>query len=151
MPPYIKLARIALVLTGILYAWAAYENYDRVMGICSVFEFPEEWGEGSCLSLVFPPDNPIGELVDRYHFIIVLGGIAAAATVVLAAIAGNRIRFAIYTAMGIFAVYTSLSLSHMTRLFSTWEWWVTAIVLGMGGLAASIRGRGESALRDAEL
>lgn len=137
MATYIKRTRIALVLIGGLYAWTAYGSHDRLMGICSAFTFPAEWGEGSCLSLVFPPDDPIGALVDRYHVIIVLAGIAAAVNVVLAAIAGKKTRFAIYTAMSIFAVYTPLSLYQMTGLLSTWAWWVTAIVLGLGFQAAS--------------
>ncbi|MGE0871544.1 MAG: hypothetical protein AB7P03_23495 [Kofleriaceae bacterium] len=132
---YIKLARIALVLIGVLYAWTAYANYDRFMGVCKVPGSAAEWG--SCLGLVFPADDPLGELVHRYHFIIVLAGVAAAVNVVLAAIAGKKTTFAIYTATGIFAVYTSLSLYQMSGLVFTWKWSVTAIVLGLGLQAAS--------------
>lgn len=134
---YIKRARIALVSIGILYAWAAYGSHERLMGICGVFNFPAERGEGSCLSLVFPPDDPIGALVDRYRFIIILASIAAAVTVGLAAIAGKRTALAVYTAIGMFAVYTPLSLHQMTGLLSTWVWWVTALALGLGFHATS--------------
>ncbi|MEO6777450.1 MAG: hypothetical protein ABI467_31275 [Kofleriaceae bacterium] len=136
MGSHITRARIALVLIGILYAWTAYSNYGRIMGICGLFKFPADWGEGSCLSIAFPPDNPIGSLVGRYYFIIVLTGIAAVVNVALAGIAGKKTTLAICTAMGIFAVYTPLRLYEMSGLLSTWEWWVTAIVLGMGFQAA---------------
>jgi len=137
MASHIKRARIALVLSGILYAWAAYGSYDRIMGMCRAFQFPAAWGEGSCLSIAFPPDDPIGRLVARYLFIIVLAGIAATVNLAFAAIARKRLTIAIYTAVGIFAVYTALSLYQMAGLLSTWVWWLTAIVLGLGVQAAA--------------
>jgi len=122
---YIKRARIALVLIGILDAWTAYGNYDHL----------GPWRDGSMFE-----NEPTGELkalIDLTYFIIVFTGIASVANVVLAAIAGTKTAFAIYTAMGIFAVCTGLRLYQSNgRYLSNWLWRVTTIVLGMGLQAA---------------
>jgi hypothetical protein len=122
---YVKRARIALVLVGILYAWTAYGNYDHL----------RPWRDGSMFEN--EPTGEIKRMIDLAYFIIVFTGIASVANVVLAAIAGKRTAFAIYTAMGVFAVYTALRLYQtQARCLSNWLWWVTTIVLGFGFQAA---------------
>jgi fucose 4-O-acetylase-like acetyltransferase len=122
---YIKRTRIALVLLGILYAWTAYGNYDHL----------RPWVDGSMFA-----NEPMGEIklfISHAYFMILVTGIASGANLVLAAIAGKRTTLAIYTAMGIFAVYTALRLYQTSgRSLSSWLWWVTAIVLGVGFQAA---------------
>ncbi len=121
----IRRARIALVLVGILYAWTAYGNYDNL----------RPWRDGSMF--VSEPTGEIKRLIDLAYFIVVVTGIASVANVVLAAIAGTRTTFAIRAAMGIFAVYTALRLYQTDgRYLSTWQWWVTALALGIGVRAA---------------
>lgn len=125
MASYIKRARVALVLIGILYAWTAYGNYDRLV----------PWRDGTMFET--EPTGEIKRLVDLAYFIIVFTGIASVANFLLAAIAGKKTTFAIYTAMGIFAVYTALRLYQTNgRCLSSWLWWLTAVVLGMGFHAA---------------
>ena len=125
MASYIKRARIALVLIGILYAWTAYGNYDRL----------GPWRDGSMFES--EPTGEMKRLIDLAYFIIVFTGIASVASFLLAPIAGKKTTFAIYTAMGIFAVYTALRLYQTDgRYLSTWLWWTTAVVLGMGFRAA---------------
>ncbi len=122
---YIKRVRTALVLIGILYAWTAYGNYDHL----------RPWRDGSMFAT--EPTGEIKRLIDLAFFLIVFTGIAGIANLVLAAIAGKRTTFAIATAMGIFAVYTALRLYQTDgRYLSSWLWWVTAMVLGMGLQAA---------------
>jgi hypothetical protein len=109
------------VLIVILYAWTAYENDDHL----------RPWRDGSMFE-----DEPTGELkrlIDLAFFMIVFTGMASVANVMLAGDRGKRTTFAIYTAMGIFAVYTALRLYQTNgRYLSTGLWWVTALVLGMG-------------------
>jgi hypothetical protein len=125
MASYIKRARIALVLIGILYAWTAYGNYDHL----------RPWRDGSMFEN--EPTGEIKRLIDLAYFIIVFTGIASVANIMLAAIAGKKTTFAIYTAMGIFAVYTALRLYQTNgHYLSSWLWWMIALVLGMGFQAA---------------
>ena len=122
---YILRARIALVLVGILYAWAAYGNYVKL----------RPWRDGSMFAT--EPTGEIKQLIDLAYFIVVFTGIASVATVVLAAIAGKRTTLAISAAASIFAVYTALRVYQTDgRYLSTWPWWVTAIVLGLSFHAA---------------
>jgi hypothetical protein len=128
MGPHIKRARIALVLIGLLYAWTAYRAYG---GIAHARE---------AMKGVSSSDPDLGELkslVDLAYFIVVFTGVSGIANIVLAAIAGTKTTFAIYTAMGIFAVHTAIQLYATKGLILTsWLWWITAIVLGMGFQAA---------------
>ena len=117
---YIKRTRIALVLLGILYAWTAYGNYWHL----------KPWRDGSMFES--EPTGELEQLIDLSYFIIVFTGIASIANVLLAAIAGKKTTFAIYTAIAIFAVYTALRLYQTDgRCLSDWLWWVTTIVLGL--------------------
>ena len=122
---YVRRARVALVLIGILYAWTAYGNYDHL----------KPWRDGSMF--VNEPTGEIKRLIDLAYCIVVFTGVASIANLVLAAIGGKRTTFAICAAMGVFAVYTALRLYQTNgRYLSTWSWWVTAIMLGMGVQAA---------------
>jgi hypothetical protein len=122
---YVGGARIALVLTGILYAWTAYGNLANL----------RPWRDGSMF--VNEPTGELEQLIDLAYFIAVFTGIAGVANVVLAAIAGKRPTLAAHAAMAIFAVYTALRLYQTGGGYlSTWLWWVSAVVLGMGSRAA---------------
>lgn len=142
MGPHIKRARIALVLIGILYIYSAYTHYSTIA----------EWREA--LRGVSPNDPTGSELkrrVDLAYFIIIFVGASGMANIALAAIAGRKTTFAIYTAMGIFAVHTLLQLYATEGLILTnWLWWITAIVLGMGFQAAYKARRLRSERRPAE-
>jgi hypothetical protein len=125
MALYIKRVRIALVLIGVLYAWTAYGNYNHLT----------PWRDGSMFES--EPTGEIKRLIDLAYCIIVFTGIASVANLVLAAIAGKKTTFAIYISMGIFAIYTALRVYQTNgRYLSTWLWWTTAIVLGIGFQAA---------------
>jgi len=122
---YVRRARIALVLIGILYAWTAYGNYHHL----------RPWRDGSMF--VNQPTGELGRLIDLAYFIVVFTGIASVANLVLAAIGGRRTTLAIGAALGVFAVYTALRLYQTDgRYLSTWQWWVTALALGIGVQAA---------------
>jgi hypothetical protein len=122
---HVARARVALVLVGVLYAWAAYWNNYHLA----------PWRDGTMFA-----DELTGELawlVNFHHFLNVFTVSAGLVTVVLAAIAGKQTAFAIYTAVGIFVVYTALRIYQTDgQYLSTWRWWMTAIVLGMGFQAA---------------
>ena len=125
MTSYIKRVRIALVVIASLYAWTAYGNYANLM----------PWRDGSMFTS--EPTGEIKRLIDLAYFIIVFTGIASVANLVLAAIAGKRTTLAIYISMAIFAIYTALRIYQTNgRYLSTWLWWATAIVLGIGFQAA---------------
>lgn len=125
MASYIKRVRIALVLIGVLYAWTAYGNYDHL----------RPWRDGSMFET--EPTGEIGRLIELAYFLIVVTGIASVASLVLAAIAGRRTAVAMYTAIGIFAVYTALRLYQTDgRYLSSGLWWATAVALGVGLQAA---------------
>jgi hypothetical protein len=122
---YVRRARIALVAIGILYAWIAYGNYDHL----------RPWRDGSMFAN--EPTGEIKRLIDLAYFNVVFTGVAGVANLVLAANAGKRTTFAKGAAIGVFAVYTALRLYQTHgRYLSTWQWWVTAIVLGIGVQAA---------------
>ena len=128
MGPHIKRARIALVLIGILYLYSVYTQYGMIA----------QWREA--MRVVSSNDPFGGELkrrVDLAYFLIIFIGASGVANIVLAAIAGTKTTFAIYTAMGIFAAHSLLQLYATEGLILTnWLWWITAIVLGMGFQAA---------------
>jgi hypothetical protein len=122
---YVRRARIALVLIGVLYAWTAYDNYDPL----------RPWRDGSMFATA--PTGELERLIDLAYVIVVHTGIAGIASIVLAAIARTRTTFAACAAMGFFAVYTALRLYQTdARYLSTWTWWVIAVVLGTGVRAA---------------
>ncbi|HEY5923167.1 MAG TPA: hypothetical protein VIV11_15920 [Kofleriaceae bacterium] len=128
MGPHIKRARIALALVGILYAITSYLNYDEMV----------QWREwAASASASDPAIAAIKWKIDFSYFIVWFIGLSSIANIVLAAIAGKKPTFAIYTATGIFAVHTALVLWAIGALIVTsWIWWITLIVLGMGFQAA---------------
>jgi hypothetical protein len=128
MGPHIKRARIALVLIGALYIWSAYRAWG---GISDAREAMKG------ISASDPDMGELKRLVDLAYFIVVFTGASGIANIVLAALAGTKTTFAIYTATGIFAVHTAIQLYATEGLIVTsWLWWVTAIVLGLGFQAA---------------
>ena len=128
MGPHIKRARIALVLIGILYAVSAYLNYGDIA----------KWR--TIMDRMSSDDAGIAALkrqVDFAYFVVVFVGLSGVANIVLAAIAGKKATFAMYTAAGIFAILTAIQLYATEGLILTnWLFWITAIVLGMGFQAA---------------
>jgi hypothetical protein len=128
MGPHIKRARIALVLVGILYAVTAYFSYDDVVRM-------REMMRGVAGSS--PEVDKARRLVDMAYYFVVFTGIAGVASIVLAAIAGTKATFAMYAAAAIFAGHTlfQIYLGGVAALVS-WEWWLIAIVIGMGFQAA---------------
>ena len=124
MGPHIKRARIALVLIGALYIWSAYRSYGGIA------ELREALKGGS-------DEYNIKSTVDLLYYFVVFTGFAGVANIVLAVIAGKKMTFAMYTAMGIFAAHTLFQL-YLTEglILTNWLWWITAIILGMGFQAA---------------
>ena len=123
---YVRRARIVLVLVGIRFAWTAYDGYQHL----------RPWMDGTMFETA--PTGELGQMIDLAFYIIVFAGIASVANLVLAAIADKKTTFAIYAAIGIFAVYTALRLYQTEgRYLFNWMWWVTAILLGIGFHAAS--------------
>ena len=76
------------------------------------------------------------DLVDKAYYYVVFTGIAGVANMFLAAIAGARASFAMYAAMAIFVAYTLFQLALGIPVFIDWVWWIIAIVVGMGFMAA---------------
>lgn len=128
MGPHIKRARIALVFIGGLYLWLAYRSWDAVA-------FAKKAMEG--VSSSDPALGSFKSAVNLAYVLVVYTGFAGVANIVLAAIAGTRTTFAMYAAMGIFAVGTALQLyASQGLIFTSWLWWLSAIVLGLGFQAA---------------
>ena len=116
-------ARVALVVLGLFYAWTAWGNYYHL----------RPWRDGSLLAT--EPTGELGRLIELSFVIVVFTGIASVASLALAAIA--RTKLAVGSAIGIFAVYTALRLYQTEgRCLTSWLWWLTAIVLGVGVEAA---------------
>jgi hypothetical protein len=127
MGPHIQRARIALVIIGGLYAWLAYRSWGDVSAARALMS---DVGEDS------PGLAALKSAVNLAYVIVAYTGFAGVANLVLAAIAGKKATFAMYAAMGIFAVHTALQLYAGGLVFTNWLWWVSAIVLGMGFQAA---------------
>lgn len=128
MGPHIKRARIALVLIGGLYLYLTYKSWDAV-------SYAKKSLEG--LSSSDPGVAAWKSAVNLAYVLVVYTGFAGIANIVLAGVAGVKTTFAMYTAMGIFAVGTALQLYASGGLiFTSWLWWLSAIVLGMGFQAA---------------
>ena len=127
MGPHIKRARFALVLVGALYAVTAFLHYSDIAKLRDEIR-------------AFNGDSPevsaARHLVDNAYYYVVFTGIAGVANIVLAAIAGARATFAMYAAMAIFVAYTLFQLVLGIPVFIDWVWWIIAIVVGMGFLAA---------------
>jgi hypothetical protein len=139
MGPHIKRARIALVLIGALYVLHAYLNYgDMKQWHDAVGRIPQDQlSEESLL---------IKNLISQMYYFVVFCGVAGVVNIVLAAIASTRATFAMYIAMGLFAILTAWQIyfgmsvpgnGRGALLFLTdWKWWIIAIVVGMGFEAA---------------
>jgi hypothetical protein len=128
MGPHIKRARIALVLIGALYIWVSYRAYGDVS---RAKEMMDGVASGDAAT------DKLKHLVTLAYVIVVFTGISGVANILLAAIAGTKTTFAMYTAMGIFAVHTALQFYATEGVILTnWLWWITAIILGMGFQAA---------------
>ncbi len=128
MGPHIKRARIALVLIGALYIWVAYRSYGDVS---RAKEMMDRYSAGE------PAMDELKRLVNLAYIIVIYTGVSGIANIVLSAIAGTKTTFAMYAAMGIFAVHTALQFYATEGVILTnWLWWITAIILGMGFQAA---------------
>lgn len=128
MGPHIKRARFALVLIGGLYIYLAYKSWDAVA-------YAKKMMDG--VSSSDPGIAAMKSAVNLMWVLVVYTGFAGVANIVLAAIAGTKTTFAMYAAMAIFVVGTALQLyASGGMIFTSWLWWLSAIVLGMGFQAA---------------
>ena len=127
MGPHIKRARFALVLVGALYAVTAILHYTDIAKLRDAMR-------------AYSGDSPeiaaAKHLVDTAYYYVVFTGIAGVANIALAVIAGVRASFAMYAAMAIFVAYTLFQLLLDIPVFLDWVWWIIAIVVGMGFMAA---------------
>ena len=120
MGPHIQRARIALVIIGVLYAWFAYQTYGDI-----------------AVARTRLHGSELEDAVNVAYYFIVFTGVAGVANIVLAVIAGRATTTAIYAAMGIFVAHSCFQLYLAGVLvFTSWLWWLAAIVLGMGFQAA---------------
>jgi len=131
MGPHIKRARIVLAIAGALYCIAGWMDYSRVAEVRAMLA-----RAGAGMSRT--PELARAEHIVNLAYLIVVGGIiAGVANIVLAAIAGTKTMVAFYAAVAIFAAYSLLQLYVSGGLLLTsWLWWLTAIVVGMGFQAA---------------
>ena len=128
MGPHIKRARIALVLIGGLYAYLAYVSYADIARLHDAMRGMPEHD---------PRMSEYVHAVNTAYYLTVATGIAGVANIALAAIAGRMATTAMYIAMGIFVVLSCFQLAVVgVLLFTSWLWWVSAIVLGLGFQAA---------------
>ena len=120
MGPHIKRARIALVLIGILYAYVGYRDYGMV----------KQWREALA-------GSEVAGKVDMLYYFVIFTFIAGVANIVLAVIGGKQTTKTMYIAFGIFVVHSAWMLYLVgVLLFTSWTWWISAIVIGMGFQAA---------------
>jgi hypothetical protein len=120
MGPHIKRARIALVLIGLLYVYVGYKDYGTV----------KQWREALA-------GTEVAGKVDMLFYFVIFTFIAGVANIVLAAIGGKQTTKTMYIAFGIFVIHSAWMLYLVEALlFTNWQWWITAIVLGMGFQAA---------------
>jgi hypothetical protein len=122
MGPHIKRARIFLVLLGGLYAFMGYRAYGDVAALRDLAR--GETGE-------------FARMATLLYAAVVFTIVAGVANIVLAVVAGKKTMIAFYAAVGIFAA-NSLFQIYLAGplLFTSWVWWVTLIILGMGFQAA---------------
>lgn len=126
MGPHVKRARFALVLVGIMYALTAYLHYGD---IAAAHRAMGAYGDD-------PEVAAMRQTIDAAYYFIVFTGIAGVANILLAAIGGKRPTFAMYTAVAIFVAHSLFQLYLGMAPFADWVWWISAIVVGMGGEAA---------------
>jgi hypothetical protein len=130
MAPHINRARIVLVVVGVLYAFIGYKSYGDVNELRKLVN---AWAANDS-------DPRLAELQSKVTLIyasVVFVLASGVANIVLAAIAGKKTMLAFNIAAGIFLVHTCLQL-YVTKgvIFTSWVWWLTAIVLAMGYQAA---------------
>ena len=120
MGPHIKRARIALVIIGLLYAYVGYKDYGLV----------RQWREALA-------GTEVAGNVDMLYYFVLFTFAAGVANIVLAMVGGKQATKAMYAAFAIFVVHSAWLLYIFgLMLFTNWQWWITAIVLGMGFEAA---------------
>ena len=128
MGPHIKRARIALVLIGLLYAYLAYKSYGDVS---------QAHDEMKRFSASDPRMSEYEHAVNLIYYLTVFVGVAGVANIVLAVIAGRTPTTSMYAAMAIFVALSCFELYVSgVLLFTSWLWWLSAIVLGLGFQAA---------------
>jgi hypothetical protein len=120
MGPHIKRARIALVIIGVLYAYVGWRDYGRVVQL-------RELVAGSAVQTQ----------ADMLYYFVIFTFLAGVANVSLAFVGGKMATRAMYIAFAIFIAH-SLFLAYFVGplILTNWQWWLTAIVLGMGFQAA---------------
>jgi hypothetical protein len=122
MGPHITRARIFLVLLGGLYLFMGYRAYDEIAAL---------------RALTSGDEGAFADVVNLLYAAVVFTIVAGAANIFLAVIAGKKTTIAIYAAVAIFAAHTLFQLYLIgAMLFTSWIWWLTVIILGMGFQAA---------------
>ena len=122
MGPHIQRARIFLVLLGGLYLFTGYQAYDDIAAL---------------RALTRGDEGAFADLVNLLYAAVIFTIVAGVANIVLAVIAGKKTTFAIYAAVAIFVAHTLFQIYLAGGLlFTSWVWWLTVIVLGMGFQAA---------------
>jgi hypothetical protein len=120
MGPHIKRARIALVIIGVLYAYVGWRDYGKVVQL-------RELLAGSAVQTQ----------ANMLYYFVIFTFLAGVANFGLAFVGGKMATRAMYIAFGIFVAH-SLFLAYFAGplILTNWQWWLTAIVLGMGFQAA---------------
>jgi hypothetical protein len=79
----------------------------------------------------------VQHVVDVAYLVVMSAIVAGIANIVLAAIAGKKTMVAFYAAVAIFGVFSLIQIYATGGLLLTsWIWWLTAIVVGLGFQAA---------------
>ena len=131
MGPHIKRARIVLAVAGALYCIAGYMDYSAVADARSWLKHVTD---GAPMT---PEIEHMQHVVNVAYLVVVSAIVAGIANIVLAAIAGTKTMIAFYAAVAIFGAFSLIQIyASGGLLLTSWIWWLTAIVVGMGFQAA---------------
>jgi hypothetical protein len=126
MAPHINRARIMLVVIGVLYLVVGYFSYGDVAQIDAMV------GQSTG-----PEAEELRSIITLAYVIVGYLLVSGAANVILAMIAGTHTMLAFNIAGAIFLVHTALQIyASGATVLTSWLFWLTAIVFGLGYTAA---------------
>jgi hypothetical protein len=126
MTPHINRARIVLVGLGLLFVYVGWRDYDRVAEARRYLD-----------SVVGGDVDQMRSMITILYAFVVFTLVAGVAYVLLALVAGKKTMLAFNVAAAIFVFHSAFLVYATNALFLTeWWWWIGAICLGMGYVAA---------------
>ncbi len=130
MGPHIKRARIVLAVAGALYFVLGWLDYSNIADARAMLQHVSG-------SVPTPELERARHVVDLAYLVVMSAMVSGIANIVLAAIAGKKTMVAFYAAVAIFGVFSLIQIYVSGGvLLTSWIWWLTAIIVGLGFQAA---------------